>query len=675
MDRKTFALLMAEGVGMAVAAAQTQVDTTRIYDIPEVVVAERLHTREVRALAPLQILDREELLRLNALQVSDAVKHFAGVTVKDYGGIGGLKTVSVRSLGAQHTAVGYDGIAVTDCQTGQIDLGRFSLENVDRIVLTTGQDDQIFQPARFFASAGLLNIQTLSPVFRDGQSTKLKASAKTGSWGLFQPSVFLEQRLSSRWSLSANAEGMHSDGHYPYTLLYSTSDGQSSRLKRTNTEVQTWRAEAAAYARFQDGGQLRLKAYGYTSSRGLPGAATYYYDYSSQHLWDKNVFVQGHYRKEFNERWAVQASAKWNWSYQHYLDPDYKGSEGRTENHYYQQEYYLSAAVLYRAFRHWSFSLATDGSINRMNADLKDFARPLRSAWLTALAAKYADDRLSASASLLSTIVYEDALSGGSAGGHRRLSPYVSGSFRLLETEDLYVRAFYKEVYRLPSFNDLYYGQTGNLSLRPERARQINVGLTYSRQIGEIVPDVTLTADAYYNRVDDKIIATPTKNLFIWSMVNLGKVDIKGIDISGSVRVRLTDRYQLNLSGNHTYQRALDVTEADPSTVAGQTYRHQIAYTPRVSGSGQASLDTPWGTLSYALLYSGKRYVLGQNLAKNRLAGYTDHSLSAHRDFRWRDVTAVCRVEVLNLLDKNYEIIRNFPMPGRSFRVTVGIKY
>lgn len=106
-------------------------------------------------------MSRSELKALNALQVSDAVKHFAGVTVKDYGGIGGLKTVSLRSLGAQHTTVSYDGIAVTDCQTGQVDIGRFSLENVDRLMLSNGQNDQIFQPARLFASAGVLNIRPL----------------------------------------------------------------------------------------------------------------------------------------------------------------------------------------------------------------------------------------------------------------------------------------------------------------------------------------------------------------------------------------------------------------------------------------------------------------------------------------------------------------------------------
>ena len=187
-------------------AGQAQSDTTA-YALPEVTVTDAHRIREVRAVAPVQSLSREELENLHALQLSDAVKHFSGVTVKDYGGVGGLKTVSVRSLGAQHTAIGYDGIAVTDCQTGQIDIGRFSLENVDRVALSNGQDNNIFQPARFFASAGILHIETLAPKFEDGKSTHFHAKVKTGSWGLANPSFRLEQKLGRKWVLAPMPNG------------------------------------------------------------------------------------------------------------------------------------------------------------------------------------------------------------------------------------------------------------------------------------------------------------------------------------------------------------------------------------------------------------------------------------------------------------------------------------
>ena len=652
-----------------------KVDTTHIYSIPEVNVSDIYQTRETRSTTPVQIFTKETLNNLNALHVSDAVKHFAGVTVKDYGGIGGLKTVSIRSLGAQHTAVGYDGITLTDCQTGQIDIGRFSLDNVDQLSLSNGQSDNIFQPARFFASAGILNIQTLTPRFQKEKNTNVNASFKTGSWGLINPSILLEQQLGKKWSTSVSAEWMSSDGHYPYTLLYSdTNDGKTSREKRKNTDIQTFRAEAGLYAHFSDNEQWRLKAYYYQSSRGLPNATTFYYDYASQRLWDKNSFIQSQYKKEFNRQWVFQTSAKWNWNYQRYLDPDAKNSKGKTENSYYQQEYYLSASVLYRVLNNLSFSLSTDGSINTMNANLNEFAQPTRYTWLTAFAGKYVNDWLTLSASALATVINEHAKKGESAGNHRKYSPYASISFKPFQSEEFRIRFFYKDIFRLPSFNDLYYEEVGNNNLKPEKAQQYNIGLTYGKSICAFLPHLSATIDAYYNKVTDKIIAYPTKNLAVWSMRNLGKVEIKGIDATANLSMQPMNKLRINLSGNYTYQQALDITTPEAGTYGG-TYKHQIAYTPRVSASGQAGIETPWINLSYSFLFSGKRYALGQNITDNRLDSYSDHSISASRDFHISNILTSLNIEVLNIMNKNYEIVKYFPMPGRSVRVTAKIKY
>ena len=309
-----------------------------------------------------------------------------------------------------------------------------------------------------------------------------------------------------------------------------------------------------------------------------------------------------------------------------------------------------------------------------MDTNLANFAQPTRYSWLTAFAGKYVNDRLTISASALATIINEDVKEGGSAGNHRKLTPYVSASFKPFRNEEFRIRFFYKDIFRLPSFNDLYYQEVGNTKLKPENAKQYNIGLTYSKNVCSFLPYLSATVDAYYNKVTDKIIAYPTKNLAIWSMRNLGSVDIKGIDVTGNLSLQPWEKIRINLSGNYTYQRALDVTDPD-SNKDKSTYKHQIAYTPRVSASGQAGIETPWINMSYSFLYSGKRYTVGQNIAANRLDSYSDHSISASRDFRIRKVTSSLSVEVLNLMDKNYEIVRYFPMPGRSVRATLKIIY
>ena len=98
--------------------------------IEEVVVKGFRIPGNVLASTPIQTLSHSDMERLGIHDMGDALKRFAGVQVKDYGGVGGMKTVNIRDLGAGHTGVTYDGVQVGDCQSGQVDLSRFTLDNV-----------------------------------------------------------------------------------------------------------------------------------------------------------------------------------------------------------------------------------------------------------------------------------------------------------------------------------------------------------------------------------------------------------------------------------------------------------------------------------------------------------------------------------------------------------------
>jgi outer membrane cobalamin receptor len=647
-------------------------DTSTVHSLDEVVVTTSTSTKETRATAPLQILSGEALEGLNAIQVADAVKHFSGVMVKDYGGIGGLKTVSVRSLGASHTAVSYDGIAVSDAQNGQIDISRFSLDNIDMLSLSNGQSDQIFQPARQYASAAVLNITTMAPRF-DNRPVNGKVMMKSGSFGLINPSLHIAGKLNEYLSMTASGEWMSAHGRYPYLMHYGTQANDSTSIEiRQNTDVQNLRAEAALYGSdsVQNG---YLKGYYYQSERGLPGATIFYntQNFSSQRIWDRSAFLQGHYERNFANILSLQLNAKYNYSFTHYLDPMYLGSEGKDENRYSQNEYYLSGAVIYRPISGLSFNLSQDGIINTLSADLNNFTSPTRYTSLTAVAGKYVNNWVMATASVLMTAT-KDVMADHSKGQQRfKASPYASLSFKPFSNTDFRIRLFYKNIFRLPTFNDLYYGKVGNRDLLPETTNQYNIGLTFQRSITEYIPMLALSCDIYHNDVRNKIVAYPTKNIYTWTMLNYGRVSITGLDFTGDIEIAPCKEVQITLGATYTYNRALNVT--DP---ADRDYRHQIPYTPRISGSGKAGIKTPWFTLNYSLVWSGHRYAVNQNYAENRVEGYFDHSLSASHEFSLRhDHKLGINLECLNLTNINYCVVRYFPMPGRSWRGTIYWKF
>ena len=109
-------------------------------EMPEDTLSEVVVTADrIREIVPAQKLAGRQLERLRSNSVADALRYFSGVQVKDYGGIGGLKTVNVRSLGSQHVGVFYDGIQISNAQNGTVDLGKFSMDNMEVLSVYNGQ--------------------------------------------------------------------------------------------------------------------------------------------------------------------------------------------------------------------------------------------------------------------------------------------------------------------------------------------------------------------------------------------------------------------------------------------------------------------------------------------------------------------------------------------------------
>ena len=236
----------------------------------------------------------DDIERLGIQDMADAVRRFAGAQVRDYGGIGGLKTVSVRNMGAAHTAVSYDGVTVSNCQAGQIDIGRFSLDNVSMVTLAVGQTDDLLQTARHYASAGVLSIETEKPHFDEGRRYALRARVSGGSFGYITPSLRWWQQLGNRTRLAVDGSFMRADGNYPFTLV---NGKYVTQERRNNSDILSGQGEANLYHTFKDNSELDVKAYYYRSRRGLPGAVTLYNPLSDERLWDENIFVQTRYKK------------------------------------------------------------------------------------------------------------------------------------------------------------------------------------------------------------------------------------------------------------------------------------------------------------------------------------------------------------------------------------------
>ena len=637
-----------------------------IQHVDEVVVISRYNHKEV---IPSQTLNGEQLERLNTHSVADALRYFSGIQLKDYGGVGGIKTVNIRSMGTNHLGISYDGIELGNAQNGQIDLGQFSLDNVEEITLFNGQKSAIMQPASDFGHAGSVYIRTRAPRFTQGKDYNLMVKAKYGSSDLFRLSTLWEQRLTQRVSLSTSAEFLTASGKYEFRYMRKQQDGAvayDTTAIRQNGDIWAVRAEANLHGMIDDG-FWKLKAYTYHSERGIPGAIVNNVWRRGERQADHNTFVQGRWQKSLNERFTTQWVAKYAYYDTRYVNRD--TTQLQVDNKYQQQEALLSTSNAYDILPMLSVSLSYDFRWNhlRQTSNLKSqTSNPYRFSNYVALATALTLPRLKAQASLLSTIV-TDHTQQASSKNTSMLTPAFFLNVYPFDSQDFSVRLYAKKSFRMPTFNDLYYTEIGNANLVPESALQYNGGVSYDHQWNSgVVRHLHLQTDVYYNSVHDKIVAYPKGQQFRWTMLNLGKVHIKGIDVEGELTTVPLNGLQVTGRLQYTYQDARDVTNS-----ADTYYRHQIPYIPWHSGSAIVNVQYGAWDVNYSFIYAGERYNQQENIPYNYMQPWYTSDVSIARQLWVKNIELKAMLEVNNLFSQDYDVILNYPMPKRNYALTI----
>ena len=633
--------------------------TDRTHQLREVTITESRRQHEAKSTAPLHIIDCEQMLTLGVTDVADALHRIPGVTLRDYGGAGGLKTVSVRGFGAKHTGVSYDGVMLSDCQSGEIDLSRYSLDNVEQLSLVVGDNDDIFIPARNASASAVLNIQTIGMPTED-TDPHLTVQLKVGSFGYASPFLRYMQNLSDKFAFSALGEYTYAENDYPYEIQ---NGSKVVKDRRTNSRMNTGHGELNFVWRANSHNSLSGKVYYYDNDRQLPGQVHYYTNVNKETLHDQNFFSQLQYLSQYGDSWSLKCLAKYNWNASVYQDPLMPNCVNDAS--YWQREAYASAAVLYALSEQWAFDYSADYSYNNLNSSASRTidSRPYRHTILQSATAKYRNNRLTALARLLYSLYLNDAKDGASAQNMRRLSPSISLSYKLLEDDDLFIRASYKNIFRAPTFNESYYFHYGSTDLLPESTDQINLGATWNVSSSSV--NLKCTLDGYYNHVKDMIVAVPY-NMFIWTCINVGKVEVLGADITMDGNCCVSESHRLLFSGSYSYQQAENRTNPE-----SPYYGYQIAYIPKHSGSIALGWENPWINLSLHGSGVSSRWANNQHYESTDIEGYWDMGFTAYRTFQWGEQILEARLDIKNLFNEQYEIVRFYPMPGRSWQVSV----
>lgn len=611
-------------------------------------LSEVMVSAERRPLATAQSLSGAELQALSSTSIADALKYFAGVQIKDYGGLGGLKTINVRSLGAQHVGVYIDGIRITNAQNGTVDLGKFSLSTLESVSLFNANKLDQCQSASEFASGATVYLRTRRPT-----TDSISVLGAIGSFHTYRGRVTAQLNRNG-WAGFIDGEYLSSRGDYKFRYK---SEYEDTVGTRRNSDIEYYRIEGAL---FKNGFSSHL--YCYISERGVPGGivrrlSDKYVNVGRE--WDADWFAQASWTHRFSRQHQVLFNAKYTQEYLRYCTkyPENQNT-ARVDNHYWQKDVYGSASYAYTPCQWLSANIGYDARHSWLKADLRNFhtVRRLDQKAVVALQAEYAGARLAASM-LYQHYRDHTRTHAGAADPLSRFTPSITLGYSI---KGFSFRAWYKKIFRAPTLNDLYYTQTGNRTLKPEYTRQFDIGAEYHYNTS--LWSASAQVDGYINSIDNRIVCLPLKGTYSWSMMNYGKTYCRGLNANINGRYSPGD-WTFSLVTSLTWQRDLNRTNPE-----SQSYDRPICYSPTLSYGITGIVGWRWLTLTLSDLHVGER-MWSYADPEDVLSPYNNIDLKFTG--MWRQFTA--SLEINDLLDEQYEHVPRYPMPGRSVTFSLSI--
>jgi outer membrane receptor protein involved in Fe transport len=225
--------------------------------------------------------------------------------------------------------------------------------------------------------------------------------------------------------------------------------------------------------------------------------------------------------------------------------------------------------------------------------------------------------------------------------------------------EQAYVKANLENVFRLPSFRELYHPDQGwirgNPDLDPEKGVNVDFGFGIS------LPRVFFETAGFHNDVKDTILWIPVSPFTI-QPVNTGDVDIWGAEVDWEAR----PWDFLSLMVNYLFLDA--EVEATGEQMPGR---------PRHTVNARASLQGLYGDIYAELQYMSAipvtadgAVILGWRTVAN--LGARLNLLALPRLDRWKWIRSLSvALDASNVGDVSVKDVRGLPLPGRGFFGTI----
>ncbi|MCK4812936.1 MAG: TonB-dependent receptor [Candidatus Marinimicrobia bacterium] len=597
----------------------------------------------------IDLITRELIDDAAAQNVAELLRSVPSLQIKDYGGIGNMKTISLRGASAAQVLVLKDGQRINNPQNGEVDLALISTEHIERIEIVRGGSSAIYGAE---ALGGVLHIITR----QTDKNEPLKVSVKN-TLASFQTYAF-ESSLSAAGEyigIQTNYQYLRSKSDFTYTDRYGT------KHIRLNNDIQRHHF----FTRFNltPGGMFAnskfVLSYNYLNSeRGAPGTAepSYLHARMEDIHHDMNLDMS---IKSKDQRHTMRTNIYYSNHLNHYRNEDPADVLIAINDQYTTEaigsELQFNSIFSSKLILNYGLSIRGD-TFKHHRLELQ-YYRLNYDAYLTNESVFNFASPFIASLRITPALRYN-----GNSDFRDQWTPKLGIIMHLGQRGMLDLMANAGLSYRAPSFNDLYWPQdnfaVGNPDLEPEYGRDWDVGIRFQNK------RLSLESRYFHNRMMNLIIWQDHAG--IWWPENISEAHIQGIE--NALNIQVINNY-FDISANYTFMDSRNLSEQVTEN------NKQLVYRPMHSGNIilRASYDNI--SLQFSTNINGKRYTDRSNTEIRALPPYTVSDLNLNYTWKWRDIALQCGAQIKNIFNTSYSIMKNLPMPGREYRMSLGLLF
>ena len=623
-------------------------DTTKTYHTEDVVVtATRSAISPSDAPSPVQIISSSFIQQMNPATVADLLQLTNGVYVNYYGAVGGVKNLTFRGLSTENSLILINGNPINDPQNGSVDLSLLSVNAIDRMEVINGGGSALYGSD---ALGGVVNIITRHA----SEDLHARVQGDISSFGAVRALADVQGRIAGIGMLAGVSREYGNDD---YSFIFQRQTMNDTTLNRKDADYQRtqsyWNGDYQALDIIDVNAVVQYIKF----ERGVPGPVYSASTISVARQNDETLRAMFGSHIRLQDSLSISVNVAFNHNSEIYRD------SLELSDALYESKYYSFNGQIDWSPTAWDHLLAgCEYGEGYLDASGVSWGSPLimhpvrvqKSLYLSnenmyQTEAKWLD-RMSFYESIrydYYSDVIEDAV-----------SPKLGMNIRIYQPYDIHIRSSWGKNFRVPTFNDKYYPLFGNSNLNPERSTAFDIGV-----IGVLdwsgKQSVQIT---YFDIESDKKIAF---NGYL--PYNIGEAQNSGLEVRYDYH---SSDNKLNAFFGFSFTNAIKKNKSVP---IDSSYNKQLPYVPKSLGVLGISFDTEIGKISVNQSMAGLRYITA-NESKS-LPTYTLTDVSFIKKFEMTNVSLTFHCSVNNVFDVDYQSFEGYPMPGRSFRVSISADY